>query len=314
VFACVGDSSTDLPDGGDASIGSDAPAETTTPQDGGTTADASDAAVEAGFNPKSVSGLRLWFEADHGVDVSDAGSDAGPNVVTWHDQSGNADDAVPNVNTSFLPACPPPQLVADVINGLAALSFTPLGAQQYPCLQLPSGFSDFTTGATVFTVARIDIAQAQTDFLAFALLQSPNTDPASPLYQVGFRRGTNTLYMENWQDMDAGDYSTLTSAANSAGNPHEIHMYEHVLNAGTPGTTATGAFFLDGNSLGAGTDTKPMIVPTVSVRTMNTIGWSGRTADQVYGYIAEILMYGGPLKTSDRIAVEQYLRAKWATP
>src|SRR5205823_1710790 len=131
----------------------------------------------------------------------------------------------------------------------------------------------------------IDIANAQTDFLAFALLQSPNVDPASPIHQVGFRRSANALYMENWEDLDAGDYTTLSSAANSAGNAHEVHLFEHVLNANTPGTLVTGAFFLDGNSLGAGIDAKPMVGPAVTPRTMNTIGWSGRTADQVFGFI-----------------------------
>jgi hypothetical protein len=304
--ACVGDSSTS--DGGtDSSVGPDV-------KETGPGTDASDGGVEAGFDPKSITGLRLWFEGDKGVDVGDAGTDAGPNVTKWHDQSGNGEDAVPNANATYLPACMPPQLVAGAINGKPALSFSPPSNGVVVCLQLPQGFSDFTPGATLFALARVDIGQANTMFLGFGLLQGSNTDPANPLAQFSFQRASASLAMAFWPDLVNGDYGTLSSATNSAGDDHQLHMFEWVLNAGAAGSQATGTWFMDGNQLTAGADSVAMKVPDIQTRTMNTIGWGGRFPEQVWGLIGELLLYTGPLKTADRLLVEQYLRAKWASP
>lgn len=304
-MACVGDTSTPQ-DGGLDSSTSDVASDVV--KDTGS--DASDGGVEAGFNPKSIAGLRLWLEADKGVDVGDAGTDAGPNVTAWHDQSGNGEVAVPNVGAQFLPACNPPQLAAGAINNTPALAFS----STTTCLQLPSGFGDFTAGATLFALARVDIAVSNTTFLGFGLLQGSNTDPATPLSQLSFQRASASLAMGFWPDLVSGDYGTLTSAANSAGDVHEVHMFEWVLNAGSAGSQATGTWFMDGNQLTAGTDAVPMKVPEVQVRTMNTVGWGGRNTEQLWGLIGELLLYSGPLKTSDRLLVEQYLRGKWASP
>ena len=304
--ACVGDSSPQ--DGGVDSSTKDGAA------DVNEAGDASDGGVEAGFDPKSIPGLRLWFRGDKGVDVSDAGTDAGPNVTTWHDQSGNAENAVPNVGATYLPACNPPQLASGAINNLPALSFVPPTNGVVVCLQLPQGFSDFTAGVTLFALARVDIAQANTTFLGFGLLQGSNTDPASPLSQFTLQRASASLAMGFWPDIVPSDYGTLTSANNSAGDVHQVHMFEWVMNAGAAGTQATGTWFMDGNQLTPGVDANAMKVPAIQTRTMNTIGWAGRFPQQLWGLLGEILFYSGPLKTSDRLLVEQYLRAKWASP
>jgi hypothetical protein len=307
--ACVGD--TTPQDGGVDSSANDALADTSVKDTG---SDASDGGVEAGFDPKSIAGLRMWFKADKGVDVSDAGTDAGPNVTTWHDQSGNAIDAVPNVGATYLPACPPPQLAAGTINNLPALSFLPPSNGAVVCLQLPQGFSDFTAGATVFALTRVDITQSNTTFFGFGLLQGSNNNPANPLSQFSIQRALASLAMGNWPDLVSNDYGTLSSASNSAGDVHQVHMFEWVLNAGSAGSTATGTWFMDGNQLTSGTDAVAMKVPEITTRTMNTIGWAGRNPQQLIGLLGELLFYSGPLKTSDRLLVEQYLRAKWASP
>lgn len=90
-----------------------------------------------------------------------------------------------------------------------------------------------------------------------------------------------------------------------------------VLAGGTPGTTwhqwslkmngVTSQIWADGASQATGTEGPGASMSEISVgATVSVNVWRGE--------VAEVIIYGADLAAADRLALEQYLKNKWATP
>jgi len=98
-----------------------------------TTTNTTTTTVPSTFNPTSISGLRLWFDANDSTTISYSGS----NISQWNDKSGNARHATP-----YLSNC---TYSATGFNGKPAIYFNS------STLQAPLPTGTFTNGATVIT-------------------------------------------------------------------------------------------------------------------------------------------------------------------
>ncbi len=300
---CVGDN-TPIPDAGaDASdatvadVAHDAPADSAADV-------ALDATVDAGFNPSSYGNLQLWVAADVGLALSSGG------LMTWTDQSPQS-RLVQSPNDHS--PCSNPTIATAAINGLPAASF----AGYSDCFVVSSGFSDFTTGVSIFVVA-----QPQNHNSSFLGAESAFVDlsvsNASQSGEVVFGRvysPTNTA-TGDFQLQTNNSTSSSGAVASGSGatyNNGVTHLFEVVLPALPSEQSGTGTLFEDGTVVG--TVTNNPVGPDIGTRAWNFIGWNAWemvNAYQAYsGLIGEILVYATPLTVGQRTAVEAHLKAKW---
>lgn len=236
------------------------------------------------FSPASISGLRLWL--DSSVGLYDATS--GGNLVTtnsaavrrWEDRSGNGVHATGGSSTS-------PTLATAQVNNLAALSFSGSGF-----FDIPNPLASGGTGASLFVVVRPSMT---------------GTD-SGPL--VGMI-GNNTS--EYWRDshypyqntkIEDGFAATTRKTITAPAGLGNWHLYTVI------SQNSNWRYFFNG-SVHFSTTSNTYNGDNFSGRTPQ-IGRSSIQGTWLYrGWIAEIVIYGTALSETDRLAVSEYLRAKY---
>ncbi len=234
-----------------------------------------------GSAPSSLpvtAGLRLWLEADMGVQTNADGT-----VSKWSDQSGNLNDAIsPDPTTA-------PTLAPDTVNGKAALHFD--GTDRF--LQVNSDTSFTASNLTTLAVARFNGFPNSPKQVVWTKAASGvaapvdwwiQTDGAAQVY-----RGDGLNYggpVASLPDIPSGSFTALGFAVDGL-------TVTHYLGAGTngSGTIATNAADLG----------QPLYI--------------GRRDDggtQLNGDLAEILLYDLALPESDLSNVVSYLAAKYS--
>ena len=234
--------------------------------------------IQSTFLPST--GLQLWLKADVGVT-----QDANGAVSVWADQSGNGNDAFQTT------ASEQPVAAAAAINNQPTIRFD--GSSSF--LSLPSGFSDFTQGATALVVARPTAAVAWQRI--FELANGPSVD------SIVFGRSSST------------DHLLFECANGNDDLAAEVASGDGVIALGTPqifefsqnGTGGTATLYKNGQAL---TTQGAAQIGNVT-RTSNFIGTTNFGGSFFAGDIAEIVLFNHPLSDFQRQAWETYLNLKY---
>jgi hypothetical protein len=224
----------------------------------------------------SRTGLNLWLKADNGAIAS------GGSVSTWKDVSGNGLDATQGTSANQ------PTFDSTAINGLPALGFN--GTGQY--LALPTGFSNFTAGASIFVMAKPTVF-----YNAYARFIDLCSSPGQTDNLAFFQPAVSSLAFSVYGN-PATNLSTVTASNALALNLYQLFEVTH-------DGTATATLYVNGLPLAE--NTAMLAIPNVN-RSFNAIGEAGSLGPFYFeGEIAEILLYNRHLTDSERENVEAYL-------
>lgn len=227
--------------------------------------------------PQRSSSMALWLRSDAGLQYS------GSTVTGWLDQSGNGLNATQTTSANR------PSLVTAAINGLPAVGFS--GTNQH--LVLPSGFANFTNGASIFVVTKPTSYTASAHFVYFG------TDAS----------GTNSLILQ--QDLSAGAvaltaFNGASASAVSASGALTSGQYQLLEATDTGGGSPVGTIFTNGTQMASGS----LYGLNNVTRTNNYIGGRG-TSYTFAGQIAEIIVFSRALSAIERADVEAYIYGKF---
>lgn len=232
------------------------------------------------FTPLSLSPT-LWLDASDTATITAAAN----RVSAWADKSGNGNNA--SQSTAGLK----PTTNTTTMNGRNVLDFS-------SNLIVTSSFT-INAANTVFVVFSSSSSAAQ-----IIVEHGPNWNSNSgqlhyinsaTQYAAGYNRGAAAPL--------GGNAATLTTRSSGA----------HQLSFVTDGTYANMAAWADGAAL-----TKSSIytntVTTAAAAALNIGDRSGGAVAPLAGSLAEVIVYNSALSTTDRQAVEGYLKTKWGTP
>jgi hypothetical protein len=204
-------------------------------------------------------------------------------VTTWTDGSGLGNHATgsgPVYSTSG-------------INGVPAIEFD--GADDY--FALPTGFTDFTAGATIFVVA--EPTQLNSGFKLLALGNGAGVDNVV----LGRAGSTNGLqYFTNSSNNTVGWFNTGSGLAANTASVFGVYQA-----GGTVDSNVTAFVTVDGTTVGSGS----VYVPKVTSRSVNYIGKSYWSDGYFQGRIAEVVVYSRELSSGERSGVQAYLATKY---
>jgi|GEM_PF-3266338 len=225
-------------------------------------------------SPDDVAGLLLWFKADSSV-YSDAGSTPATNGGTVQQWNDVSGNAI---HASQATSGSRPTYRTNQINGLPAVDFA------------TSKWMAFTeqtvTNFTVFVVAKQGSASASKTIVG-------GTDNSTKInLRFVFFAVQNTQHtVVSFEEAPITDFVQIcVNHSESAGGTTTLRVDE--VQTGNPDTgTAT----LGVSHLGAWLN-------------------SGTATEFLNGLIAEVIIYNGSLSTTDRAAIEAYLRTKYALP
>ena len=232
--------------------------------------------------PQTSSNLLLWLRSDLGV-TSTAGA-----VSQWSDQSGNSNNATQSTGTLQ------PSLVTGAINNGVVPTISFNGTSQY--LSLPSGFANFTAGASIFTVIKPSSSTATGD--QCSLGNAANSD-AVFCQQVGTQASFSAY--------NGSTSSSVTTTTNPL-TTSSYQLLETTLLPGATSGTATGTIFVNGTQKVQSTTMQNL---TNTTRSSNFIAAGVGPGNYFGGGIAEVLIFNTILSASQRTAVESYILSKF---
>ncbi len=230
-----------------------------------------------------VGGLVLLLDAGNAaLEEIDGGE-----VTTWRDASGQNHDAVTVSGQA-------PTLVTGTLGGDAVLRFD--GLDDY--LNLPSGFTDFTNGLTLFVVARPTGVQAGSKLM----LLGNGAGQAN----VGFGRNGGGDGLQYFTTDGGGNYGWFGTDA--ALTTHEAALYTVAQDGGAANASVTATVSKNGAAVGSGS----VYVPPLATRASNYLGRSYWAGDGYFqGDVAEVILYDRVLSTAEQDAVRAYLAEKY---
>ncbi len=232
--------------------------------------------VPVGTYPTTVA---LWVKASQGVTTIDANND----VSQWNDLSGNGNNLL---------AGNPPQLVANAIDGQPMVEFNATNQTYMYASDAPS--IDITGDMTVFAVVNFATLAGGTN--GEILSKVNNNNEASP-YDYYARSGS-TLFFR-------GNGSTSASSGSTTGPSTGI---AHILDVVMQGTNVTHR--LDGNPNGIGT----LSTAIVNQNQPLSIGAREDYVNFLTGGMAELILVGQALSSSDVASMEHYLATEYNLP
>ena len=242
-----------------------------------------DAAATDGGTISAISGLVLWLDAAKGVTTNNS------SITAWADQSSKANDASG--------ATAAPTLVSSSINSLPAAHFVATSSQQ-------------------LTIADATSLQFGTGDFYIAVVSKFDNNPTG-----GISTGIGTLFAKLGTGSGllffANDFTYPTSFAAGLCNledptPTEVE-YAASYNDGTARLyviqRTTGTEYLRVN--GAQVATSSSSIDVSEVGSFVAIGAIMANEAALDGDIAEMIVVGGTLATSDRTTIESYLQSKY---
>ncbi len=229
--------------------------------------------------PVLPAGLAIYLRGDSGVMLDDNGL-----VDQWLDQTTNGNNAV-----QFLGGVAARPTTGGSINGVPVLSFSS-GSSNY--LQAASSATLAITGdMSIYAVANISDYSAPREILG----KTSGNEPASYDYYASsasdlrFLRGNGTV-----------SFRADDSAAPAAGVPH--------VNSLTSQGGTNVSYFLDGK-LVTSTNVTPTTLADAGTPLM--IGSRNDLSQYMNGQMGEVMIFGQALSAGDRVAVDNYLGAKY---
>lgn len=243
------------------------------------------------FNPSQISQLRTWYDANDATTIT---LRTGTNFIErWNDKSANAYHL-----TQSTAANQPLFTGGTSVASWSANTYIYLDGTDFLARTTGTSFTD--TGFTYFYVARIDNNEA--DGLLF------NYTDQSPPVNVGkyraYQSSGSFFPSFNRQLLLGADNNDLVFNWTTPSTIGGKNTYQY---GWVSGTTA-GAFSGAVNDIVANTGsagTIPNDVNDISVGANNDGG------APVLGYIAEIIVYGKVLTTTEKNNIETYLKNKW---
>ena len=258
------------------------------------------AAVSAGFDPRSISGLAVWYDA------ADSGSVTlnGGNVAEWRDKSGNGKHMAQST------AANQPSYVSAAQNNLSAIR-TAGGAVH---LRRESGGSALSesmsflgeTAHTIFAAARASEVIASQRYLYWAIGGTGRLQMSGP-------GGVNP----NSYVIDSGNFvnGRINGPTFNSPSPPVSGTAAHI--AGFRRDGSEFLTFLNGTaSVTASRTSAPAVNFSGTYSIFNYINAAGTPQDQQFdvgwrGDLLEIVHYNRALTTGERRQIEAYLGAKW---
>jgi prepilin-type N-terminal cleavage/methylation domain-containing protein/prepilin-type processing-associated H-X9-DG protein len=253
------------------------------------------------YDPTSVTGCQVWLHADFGVT-----QDASGNVSKWTDSSNNG--------YTFLPGTTAPTYNASGLNGKPAISFngsTFLTAGDQDTID--TVFAGASAKYTCLAVAKVtDASDNGLRVLWGKFEATPNQrGPA-----MGFRQSggsTSQSIVEHiTSDKAGGNYLQAQGSTNILNKAGFVSM---TYDASISPSTSRQKFWVNGN---VETVSNPLAGSGVAENNTAsfTIGAIFSTyptiAAAMRGVIAEIIIYSGVLKDTDRQNMELYLKTKYS--
>lgn len=230
--------------------------------------------VEA--TPPPVAGFVAWFDATQITAQSD-----GSALSSWPDLSGHSNTVS---NTGSGRPTYWSTTGGELINGLATVGFSRTGPQ---FLSAPATASLSVSAASMFAV----LFNGDNTSSAYGLLCNRPASPGST---------TNWSYYETGNQWNGTAYTGPGYTNQAAAWMLSLTQDASNYNVWKNGTAAGGNPYA--NAIGS-----------VGTYTLE-LGGSTQSGETFSGNIGEIIFYPSALGTTDRQAVESYLRAKWATP
>jgi hypothetical protein len=211
-------------------------------------------------------------------------ADGSGNVTTWADRSGNGNDATPGIS---------PTLTPNAIAGQPVVSFA--GAIRHVNLPDTSTLGIASSDYEIFVVAQSGSSSVQ--FLTAGGTAAGNED-----YELHLNGDAGARFIpEERPGGDPADFADIGSPGQfTDGAPH---LFSIRVGADTGVIKADGLYSGD-NVAGAQNAANRVL----------TLGVRGDGGYPLNGDIAEVLVYDRALTPSERLAVEEYLSAKWGTP
>jgi hypothetical protein len=237
-----------------------------------TTSRTIESAAPDAMPPIPSTGLLMWLSAD--VDVSREGG----HVAIWRDRSGNGNDAR-QADVNLRPALDP-----SWHDGRPAVQFD--GVSTF--LELPSSFNDFSAGLGVFVVGDWASTTACPSFVHFS--------NGGEINDLSLHIETGNTFV----------YEVADQATQSIVDVAPAHRPLMLGAVQRPNQEVR--LFSGGAASGQSTE----MLPAQVHRAMNHIGRSSYfDCGLLDGHIAEIILYRRALDNGERVAIEEYLRAKW---
>lgn len=224
--------------------------------------------------------MQVWYKADNGIQASLANN---ANANRWTDSSGNGNDAVQTNSTNQ------PTKITNAIGSLPALAFN--GTSQF--LQMPTGFSNFTEGATILAVVK------------------PTGVPSAFAGIVDFGTNSNiNSFLLCEPSTTSSAFYVFDGSANSTSASSTLTLSQfQVLEAVHNGAASATAY----NNGAAGTPNNSMLNIANVSRNGNFIGQRSLGGLYFQGQIAELLVWNRGLSTNERLAAEAYTYGRYGT-
>jgi hypothetical protein len=209
----------------------------------------------------------------------------GDPLTNWQDASGQGYEATVSGSAA-------PVLTYNAINGQPAVRFD--GVDDH--LVLNGGFADFTSGLSVYIVARPTAVRSGSKLLMLG--------NGAGQQNIGFGRAGGGAGLQYFVDGSGGVRWFNTNNALVTG---EAALFSVVQGGGAANAGTTATVEKNGTSVGSGASW----VPPVVTRATNYIGRSYWADGLFQGDIAEILIYDRVLTAEEQATVKEYVAQKY---
>jgi hypothetical protein len=241
---------------------------------------------QTGFDPRNISGLVHWWDANDAASLSITGSPAG--VQTWTSKAG--------ARTVASQTTPENRPTTTTVNGKTALLF--------------DGSNDgFNFTGTARTDETWIIAAAQTaDQTGTRTLLNDGTG-GEGISAVKTGAPLRLLEAAFYGTVPGGTTDGVARIRAQVGDGTAPPMSASIVSV-TRSASGNGRLFRNGSQLTSAINGSTTMSTSGAV-TIQRIGYYSSTTFQFGGWIGEILLYDRALSDSDRVKVERYLGNKW---
>lgn len=236
----------------------------------------------AAFTPASVSGLVAWYDAAALTGLND-----GDAMATWADASGNGRDLAQGSATLK------PLYKTAIQNGKPVVRFD--GSNDH---MLFTAGADWVTGTglTVYVVSLRRATRVNSGQVSVYANGAGNDYGALTGACLGDTEGSGTA-------LRAYRASQLSRRASGEGDT-AAHVCTYLFDG------ANNTLYFDGVAEAAVASTASWAIRSLLIGAR----WTGSFSDQAFRDYCEILVYSAGNGSTDRQAIEAYLKAKWGTP
>lgn len=248
-----------------------------------------------GFDPRTIAGLEAWWDAADSANVTlDSGR-----VATWKDKSGKGRDA-----SNLTSGTTQPSYEAAVQNGLSAVRFA-TASSQFLATSSAADWKFFHDGTLVTVFACGAFTSAATGSNTILTTLTAAATGTGTTLGVGTGGRVNVAV----RVLDSSSAISVNTATGLFTNGQDI-LLEFVLrpaNSTAANRVAVGFNAQSSNLTNSFNATPSSNDPTNPLQIGRFAGGTGAVTCDMY----ELAMYSRELSESERLAVRQYLYAKW---